>query len=176
MKKYALGIDYGTESGRVLLVDISNSEELATHVTPYPHGVIDETLPGSRRRLGLHWALQHPDDYLEVLRCSVPEVVKTTSINPTDIVGIGIDFTTCTMLPIDSKGTPLCLLPEYRDHPHSWVELWKHHAAQGEADRINEIAVATEQDFLKDTVKKFHRNYTGKNGYDDGHLNLPHAA
>lgn len=147
--KYALGIDYGTESGRVLLVDISNGDELAVHVTPYPHGVMDQTLSGSEKLLGLHWALQHPDDYLEVLRRSVPEVVNQSGVNPDDIVGIGIDFTACTILPVDSKGTPLCFHQDLKNNPHSWVKLWKHHAAQKEANKINEIAEQTGQPFLK---------------------------
>lgn len=149
MTKYALGIDFGTESGRALLVDLSNGEEVACHLTPYPHGVIDRTLPGSDTPLGLHWALQHPDDYLEVLRRSVPEVVRVSKVDPIDIVGIGIDFTSCTMLPIDRNGAPLCFHPEFRDNPHSWVKLWKHHAAQEEADHLNEVALQTDQPFLK---------------------------
>ena len=149
MKKYALGIDYGSESGRALLVDLSNGEEVASHVTSYPHCVIDRALPGSDVPLGLHWALQHPDDYLEVLRRSVPAVVSASGVDPADIVGIGIDFTSCTMLPVDGDGTPLCFDPAWRDNPHSWVKLWKHHAAHEEAERINELAVQNDEPFLK---------------------------
>lgn len=147
-KKYALGVDYGTESGRALLVDISNGAEVATHVTPYPHGVIDEVLPGTGQRLEFDWALQHPDDYIEVLRRSVPAVIAQSGVNPADVIGIGIDFTACTMLPIDRSGVPLCLKDEYKHHPHSWVKLWKHHAAQDEANLINEKAEQTGQAFL----------------------------
>lgn len=149
MKKYALGIDYGTESGRVLLVNVSNGEEVASHVTPYPHGVIDEILPGSGKSLGNQWALQHPDDYLEVLRRSIPEVISVSNVNPADIVGIGVDFTACTMMPVDAKGVPLCFHPDLRENPHSWVKLWKHHAAQVEANYINHIASVSNQSFLK---------------------------
>ncbi|NHN34014.1 ribulokinase [Paenibacillus agricola] len=147
-KTYAIGVDYGTESGRALLVDISNGAEVATHVTKYPHGVIDETLPGSGLRLEADWALQHPDDYLEVLRQSVPAVIRESGIDPADVIGIGIDFTACTMLPLDSSGTPLCFDPELRANPHSWVKLWKHHAAQDEANRINEAAEQRGEEFL----------------------------
>jgi L-ribulokinase len=147
-KKYAIGVDYGTESGRALLVDISNGEEIATHVTPYPHGVIDEVLPVTGKRLEHDWALQHPQDYIEVLRQSVPAVVKQAGIQVEDVIGIGIDFTACTMLPMNQEGIPLCLLDGFSEHPHSWVKLWKHHAAQDEANLINEIAERTGQDFL----------------------------
>ena len=148
-KKYAIGIDYGTQSGRAVLVDLSDGTEVADHVTPYPHGVIDEALPGSGKRLEPDWALQHPDDYIEVLRRSVPAVLEMSGVDPGDVIGIGIDFTACTMLPVNAQGTPLCLLPEYRDNPHSWVKLWKHHAAQDEANRINRIAEERGEPWLK---------------------------
>ncbi|MEC0368668.1 ribulokinase [Paenibacillus chibensis] len=146
--KYTIGVDYGTQSGRAVLVDLSNGREVADHVTPYPHHVIDERLPGSGKKLEHDWALQHPDDYLEVLRQSVPAVVRESGIDPSDIIGIGIDFTACTMLPVDAHGVPLCLKPELQDHPHSWVKLWKHHAAQPEADLINKIAEERGEAFL----------------------------
>jgi len=147
-KRYAIGVDYGTESGRAVIVDISNGEELAVHVTSYPHGVIDERLPGSGKQLEPDWALQHPDDYMEVLRRSVPEVLRMSGIDPVKVIGIGIDFTACTMLPVDADGVPLCEQETYREEPHAYVKLWKHHAAQEEANRINEIAEAREESFL----------------------------
>jgi L-ribulokinase len=147
--KYAIGIDYGTQSGRAVLVDLADGTEVADHVTPYPHGVIDETLPGTGRRLEPDWALQHPDDYIEVLRRSVPAVLEMSGVDPGDVIGIGIDFTACTMMPVDAQGTPLCLLPAFRDNPHSWVKLWKHHAAQDEANKINRIAEERGEPWLK---------------------------
>ncbi|WP_391574308.1 ribulokinase [Cohnella sp.] len=147
-KKYAIGVDYGTQSGRAVLVDLSNGHEIADHVTPYPHGVIDERLPTSGLELEHDWALQHPDDYLEVLRRSIPEVLRQSGVSPADIIGLGIDFTACTMLPIDAQGVPLCLKPEWKDNPHGWVKLWKHHAAQDEADRLNAIAAERGEKFL----------------------------
>jgi L-ribulokinase len=147
-KKYAIGVDYGTESGRALLVDLSNGAEVATHVTPYPHNVIDENLPGSGKKLEPDWALQHPADYIEVLKRSVPAVIKESGVDPADIIGLGIDFTACTMLPIDANGAPLCFDEELKDNPHAWVKLWKHHAAQDEANLINEIAAKRGEAFL----------------------------
>lgn len=140
MSKYTIGVDYGTESGRAVLVDLANGAEIATHVTPYRHGVIDEVLPGSECKLAMDWALQHPADYIEVLATSVPAVMQESGIVPDDVIGIGIDFTACTMLPINLAGQPLCFDESLKDQPHSWVKLWKHHAAQDEADRLNEIA------------------------------------
>jgi len=147
-RTYAIGIDYGTESGRALLVDLATGEEVATHVTAYPHGVIDEQLPGSGRKLEADWALQHPGDYVEVLRHSVPAVLSAAGVDAADVVGIGVDFTACTMMPLDGEGTPLCLQEQWQDEPHSWVKLWKHHAAQEEANRLNEMAAERGEAFL----------------------------
>ncbi|OXM86984.1 ribulokinase [Paenibacillus rigui] len=139
-KRYAIGVDYGTESGRALLVDVENGREVAAHVTPYPHGVMDERLPGSGALLAPDWALQHPDDYLEVLRQSVPAVLEASGVDPEQVIGIGIDFTACTVLPVDEQGEPLCYQEALKHEPHAYVKLWKHHAAQEEANRINAAA------------------------------------
>ncbi len=148
-RKYVIGIDYGTESGRAVLVDLSDGTEVAEHVTPYAHGVIDKNLPGTGEELEHDWALQHPNDYIDVLIRSVPEIMNLSGVSSQQIVGIGIDFTACTMLPVDENGTPLCLLEEFAGKPHSWVKLWKHHAAQSEANRLNEIAGQRGEKFLK---------------------------
>ncbi|WP_042534794.1 ribulokinase [Anoxybacillus ayderensis] len=147
MMKYVIGIDYGTESGRAVLVDLEGNE-IADHVTPYPHGVIDEVLPESNVKLEPDWALQHPGDYIEVLATAVPAVLQKSGVNPADVIGIGIDFTACTMLPVDAFGEPLCFKPDLKHRPHSWVKLWKHHAAQDEANLINEIAAERGETFL----------------------------
>lgn len=147
-KKYTIGVDYGTGSGRAVLVELSNGTEVADHVTEYRHGVIDEKLPESGVELKHEWALQHPLDYIEVLTTSVPAVMKQSGINPEDVIGIAIDFTACTMLPVDDAGEPLCLNPKLKERPHSWLKLWKHHAAQDEANRLNEIAEQRGEKFL----------------------------
>ena len=140
MAKYAIGVDFGTESGRAVLVEVANGREVATAVYPYSHGVIDESLPESNVRLEPDWALQDPEDYLRTFQTTVPAVLKESGVNPADVIGVGVDFTACTMLPVKADGTPLCVLPEFRNNPHAWVKLWKHHAAQPEADRINQTA------------------------------------
>ena len=141
-ERYAIGVDFGTESGRALLVAVGSGRELATAVYPYRHGVIDEALPAPDDdvRLEPDWALQDPMDYVRTLQMTVPAVVAQAGIDPADVVGLGIDFTACTMLPTTADGTPLSEIPELRREPHAWVKLWKHHAAQPEADRINALA------------------------------------
>jgi L-ribulokinase len=141
-RKYAIGVDFGTESGRAVLVDVRDGKEIATAVYTYSHGVIDETLPvdGKPVRLEPDWALQDPEDYLRTFQRTIPAVLRQSGVDPADVIGLGIDFTACTMLPTLADGTPLCALPAYRRQPHAWVKLWKHHAAQPEADKINATA------------------------------------
>ncbi len=148
MKKYAIGIDFGTESARAVLVDLSDGQQVAEAVFAYPDGVIDETLPGSTIRLEPDWALQNPSDYIEGIEETVPVVLAESGVDAADIVGIGIDFTACTMLPVKADGTPLCQLPTFRDNPHAWVKLWKHHAAQLEANRVNALAEERGEEWL----------------------------
>lgn len=138
--KCAIGVDFGTLSGRAVIVDVSNGKELATAVHEYANGVIDEYLPGGRVRLEPDWALQDPNDYIDVFKHTIPDVLSQSGVDPRDVIGVGIDFTACTMLPTRADGTPLCFLPEWREHPHAWVKLWKHHAAQPEANKLNAIA------------------------------------
>jgi L-ribulokinase len=139
-EKYAIGVDYGTESGRAVLVSVKDGQEVATAVHLYGDGVIDEVLPSTGAELPPDFALQNPEDYIEVLRVTIPAVLQEGGVAPEDVIGIGTDFTACTMLPIDEAGTPLCMKPEWRDTPYAWVKIWKHHAGQPEANRLNEIA------------------------------------
>ncbi|MCL6525330.1 MAG: ribulokinase [Thermaceae bacterium] len=138
-ERYTVGVDFGTESGRAVVVRVSDGLELASAITPYPHGVMDVALP-SGKPLPPEWALQHPEDYLLVFKEAVPAALAKSGVDPSEVVGVGIDFTACTVLPTLSDGTPLCFLPEFMDEPHAYVKLWKHHAAQPQADRINALA------------------------------------
>ena len=147
MSKYAIGLDYGTLSGRALLVDVSDGKEIATSVFEYPHAVMDECLPDGKK-LGMDWALQHPQDYIDVLSNTIPAVIRESQVDPADIIGVGIDFTTCTVLPVLADSTPLCFLPEYAGNPHAYVKLWKHHAAQPYANKLNDIARELGVDWL----------------------------
>ncbi len=147
--KYAIGVDFGTESGRAVIVDVADGREIATAIHSYANGVIDERLPDSSIRLEPDWALQDPNDYLEVFKHTIPAVLQQGGVDPEDVIGLGIDFTACTMLPTKADGTPLCFLPEWRNHPHAWVKLWKHHAAQDEANKLNQIAREQGYTFLE---------------------------
>ena len=136
---YVVGVDFGTLSGRAVVVRVEDGVEVGTAVTDYPHGVLDARLP-TGRALPPEWALQVPADYVEVLCTAVPAAVAAAAVDPAHVVGIGTDFTACTMVPTTADGTPLCELPEYADEPHAYVKLWRHHAAQPQADRINALA------------------------------------
>lgn len=148
MERYALGLDFGTLDTRAVLVDIETGEEIATSVYSYPDGVIDEVLPDGKTKLGPDWAIQNPADYLGVLKCAIPEVLKKSNVSPKDIIGIGVDFTSCTILPIDKQGTPLYMKDKWKSNPHSWVKLWKHHAAEPYANRLKDIALKRQEKFI----------------------------
>jgi L-ribulokinase len=135
-----VGVDYGTLSGRALVVRVSDGAELGSAVHTYAHAVVDDTLPTSGKKLPPDWALQVPSDYVDVLRTAVPEAIAAAGVDPADVIGIGTDFTACTMVPTTDDGTPLCELEQFADRPHAYVKLWRHHAAQGQADRINALA------------------------------------
>ncbi len=147
-ESYVIGIDYGTLSGRAVVVRVSDGAELGSAVLDYPHAVMDTTLAASGKRLPPDWALQVPQDYVDVLKSAVPEAVKLAGIDPSAVIGIGTDFTACTMVPTLADGTPLSELPEYADRPHAYVKLWKHHAAQSQADRITELAASRGESWL----------------------------
>lgn len=139
-EQYTIGVDYGTLSGRAVVVRVSDGAELGSAVHAYEHAVVDTSLPGTGEALPPEWALQVPEDYRQVLRIAVPAAVSAAGIDPADVIGIATDFTACTMVPTLADGTPLCELPELAGHPHAFVKLWKHHAAQPHADRINRLA------------------------------------
>ncbi len=149
MPKFAIGLDFGTGSGRAVLVDVKNGRELATAVHTYRNGVIDRSLPGTKVKLDNDFALQDPQDYLEVMKRAIPAVLKKAQVKPEAIIGVGTDFTACTMMPVDGRGTPLCMIPKWRNRPHAWIKLWKHHAAQPEADKLNSIARERGEPWLK---------------------------
>jgi L-ribulokinase len=147
-RRFVLGIDFGTLSARALLVEADMGEEVATAVHDYADGVIEENLPGDKRRLPPETALQNPADYLAALERTIPKVLRAAKARPEQVLGIGTDFTSCTMLPARADGTPLCFGRQWRRNPHAWVKLWKHHAAQPEASFINEVGRQSDEFFL----------------------------
>src|SRR5580658_6474773 len=138
---FVVGVDFGTLSARALVVRVSDGTEAGTAVSEYAHGVIDRELPGYGE-LPPDWALQDPGDYIEALRTAVPAAVRDAGIDPGQVIGIATDFTASTCMPTlaDVGGTPLCQLPGLAARPHAYPKLWKHHAAQPHADRINATA------------------------------------
>ncbi|MET7451597.1 ribulokinase [Streptomyces sp. NPDC005574] len=142
-----IGVDFGTLSGRALVVRVSDGAELGVAEHPYRHAVLDRELPDGTP-LPPDWALQVPSDYLDVLRRAVPEALTRAGVRPEQVVGIGTDFTACTVLPVLADGTPLCELPEYTARPHAYVKLWRHHAAQDQADRITALALERQEPWL----------------------------
>jgi len=148
MNKAVIGLDFGTESARAVLVDATSGALLASAQRAYPDGVIDEKLPHSATPLPPAWALQNSDDWLSALTALVQTVSTQAGTDPSDIIGMGIDFTACTVLPVTATGAPLHTVKAFCERPHAWPKLWKHHAAQAQADRINETALARKQRWL----------------------------
>jgi L-ribulokinase len=146
--QYVIGVDFGTLSGRAVVVRVSDGAELGSAVYEYSHGAVETRLPATGSPLPPHWALQVPDDWRAVLREAVPKAVAAAQVSASKVIGIATDFTACTILPTTSDGTPLCELDEFVGRPHAYPKLWKHHAAQSHADRINATAEARGEPWL----------------------------
>jgi L-ribulokinase len=143
-----VGVDFGTLSGRAVVVRVEDGDELGSAVEDYAHAVIERELPATGAPLPAQWALQEPEDWLDVLRRAVPAAVAAAGIAPEQVIGIATDFTASTPLPVLADGTPLCRLPDLADRPHAYPKLWKHHAAQAQADRINAVAAERGEPWL----------------------------
>lgn len=139
MSKYAIGVDYGTLSVRALLVNIETGKEVATSVYEYSHAVMEERIPGGTK-LPSGWALQDPQDYLMGLITTIRDIMAKSNVFPEEVIGIGVDMTSSTVMTVKNDKTPVCLLPKFKDNPHAYVKLWKHHGAQKEAQDIDKIA------------------------------------
>jgi L-ribulokinase len=137
--KYTIGIDFGTLSARALLVEVETGNDICEAIYEYPHGVMDRELAGIP--LEQDWALEHPRDFLEAIYSVIPGVISKSGVVADDIIGVGVDFTSCTMLPVKNDGTPLCFLPEFKNNPHAYSKLWKHHSAEPEAEKLSKIAL-----------------------------------
>ena len=149
MKKYALGLDFGTNSVRALIVDVTNGEEVATSIYDYETGqegiILDPADP--------HLARQHPQDYLKGLEVSVREAISEakkgeTRFEASKVIGIGIDTTGSTPLPVDQEGTPLCFKNPFQNNPNAHAWLWKDHTSTAESAKITELAAAEHPEYL----------------------------
>ena len=145
---YTIGVDFGSLSARAVLADTATGSVLANETMAYPHGVMDTVLAASGQPLPSRYALQDPADYLLCLEAILPAVIAAAGVRATEVVGIGIDFTCCSMLPVDGQGTPLCFEERFRCEPHAYVKMWKHHAAEPYANRINRVAEARGERWL----------------------------
>jgi L-ribulokinase len=138
--RYSIGLDFGTESARAVVVDIAGGRMAGQASCDFEHGVIDRALPGGSEKLPVDYALQHPVDWLKSAGAACRAAMKLAEVSPDDVVGLGVDFTSCTMLPTLADGTPLCMLEAFKKMPLAWPKLWKHHGAKAQADRINQVA------------------------------------
>ena len=147
MSKYTIGVDFGTLSVRAVLLDAENGNEISSAEVVYPHEVMSEALFNGVR-LEENFALQHPKDYIDGLSFVVHEVVRAASVTPDMVVGIGIDFTACTVLPVSTELIPLCYMEKFTKNPYAYAKLWKHHGASEQAERITALARSENADWL----------------------------
>ena len=153
MRRYVLGMDFGTLSGRALIVDALTGEAVSESVFEYPHGVMDDKLPDGTR-LAPKSALQHPEDYIITMQNIILDACIKGGITPLDIEGVGIDFTGCTVLPVDKAAQPMCFYDEYSSDPNAYVKLWKDHSSVEQAEKITRIA--------EERGEKWLETYSGK--------------
>src|SRR6478752_5692891 len=146
--RYVVGVDFGTLSGRAVVVSAADGTTVGTAAHEYASGVIESALPASGEQLPPSWALQDPADWLAVLDNAVPAAVRAAGIDPASIIGIGTAFTASTPLPVRRDGTPLCWVEGFERRPHAYPKLWKHHAAQRQAERITEVAEQRREPWL----------------------------
>ena len=138
--QYTVGVDFGTLSARAVVARCSDGCIMGSSEFLYPHAVMHQSLCASGEALPVDWALQDPNDYIAALQHAVPSALAAASVDARHVAAIGTDFTACTVLPVTADGVPLCNLSEFKLRPHAYVKLWKHHAAQPQADRINHSA------------------------------------
>jgi len=148
MGKYVIGTDFGTLSARSILVELTSGRIIAEAIYKYPHAVL--TYNDFALKSNKDTALQHPQDYINAISETVGSLLSDTGIAPKDVQGLGIDFTASTIMPIKADGTPLCFTDTYRNNPHAYVKLWKHHGANREADEITQKAQELNCSWLSD--------------------------
>jgi L-ribulokinase len=139
MEKIALGLDFGTESVRALLVDVRGNER-GQAIKAYRHGQITRELPTSGEKLPPDFALQAPRDWVDDAATATRAALRKAKLDARDVIGIGVDFTSCTMLPALADGTPLCETEQFSKEKYAWPKLWKHHGAKTQTAHINALA------------------------------------
>jgi len=139
---YTIGVDYGTNSVRALVVDTNNGKEVGTYVFNYPHGHQGVIIDPKDHNL----ARQHPADYLAGLETSVREALKLAAQNdaqfaPENVIGIGVDTTGSSPIPVDANCVPLAIHPDHKNNPNAMCWLWKDHTSVEEAGKITDLAL-----------------------------------
>ena len=136
--QYTIGLDYGSLSCRGVLADVTDGRVIAEAMLAYPHAVMDRALPDGTPLQG-EWCLQHPDDFILALETVVPELLRRGGIAREQVIGIGVDCTASTVMPVDADFRPLSEDPAFASRPHAWLKMWKHHGAAAQAEKINRI-------------------------------------
>lgn len=149
MKKYVIGIDYGSLSARAVLLDTDDGRELAIGEYVYSHGIMTEKEIANKEP-ELTTALQHPDDYIEALKVTVGEVLSRSGVPRESVVGICIDATASTVIPYLDSGAPLTSLDEFKANPEAYIKLWKHHGAEPYAEKMTAAAVERGEEWLSE--------------------------
>lgn len=146
--KYTIGLDYGTNSVRGVLVDISNGRQLATSVCEYPSGTKGVVLDDRHPLLARH----NPRDYVKGFESVIVTMLEMAriehGISAGDIIGIGVDATGSTPIPVDGEGEPLAFQDAFADNPDAFAWLWKDHTSIAEAEEITEKARTTRPAYL----------------------------
>lgn len=137
---YALGFDFGTLSCRGVLIDLKNGELKSSATSAYKHGVISRCLEDSQTQLPIDWHLQDPQDWIDSMAQVCHTILSESEVSPKQILSLGTDFTNCTVVPCTATGTPICQLDRFKNRPHAWPKLWKHHSAQKYAEEIERFA------------------------------------
>lgn len=145
MDKYVIGIDFGSTGGQLVLVNIKTGEEVCSCRIPYKHKNMENVFPDMKE----NEVVQHPKDYLDVLYEGIPQLIKSKNVLPEQIVAIGIDTTTSTVLPTTRTGKPMCFLNEFKRNHNAYIRLWKDHSAQKEADLLNEVTLRNKENRIK---------------------------
>lgn len=147
MKKYVIGLDFGSLSGRAILVDVANGNEIAESVLEYTHAIMSETLPDGTP-LPIDSAIQHPQDYLDVVSFVIRDVLQKAKVSADDVIGFCLDFTAATVLPVDENLMPLCFQEKFASHPKAYVTMWKDHTAAPQAALIDKISAEMQEKHL----------------------------
>ena len=146
---YSIGLDFGTLSARGVIANVENGKTLPYESSfCYPHAILSE-LDGVS--LPKNYALQHPRDYIDALEFLIYDLLKNNSVDKNSIIGIGIDFTDCTVLPVNEDYVPLCFFDEYKNEPHAYAKIWKHHTNEKYAQEIEQIALKLDPSILSVT-------------------------